>query len=60
MPAELHFLRPQWLWLLLPTAFVLWRLLRGRGDGDAWRGLVDPHLLPRLLVDAGVTCGACQ
>lgn len=53
MPAEFHFLRPLWLWLLPLLALLIWRLLRGRAEGDAWRGLVDPHLLPHLLVDGG-------
>lgn len=53
MPAEFHFLRPAWLWLLLPLALLAWRLLRSRGDAAAWHGLVDPHLLPQLLVDGG-------
>jgi len=51
MPHDFHFLRPEWLWLLLPLALVLWRLVRGESGGDAWRGLVDAHLLPRLLSD---------
>jgi Ca-activated chloride channel family protein len=51
MPHDFHFLRPEWLWLLIPLALVLWRLDRVEGGGDAWRGLVDAHLLPRLLTD---------
>lgn len=51
--AEFHFLRPFWLWLLLPLAILIWRLLRANGSANAWRELVDPHLLPRLLVEAG-------
>jgi Ca-activated chloride channel family protein len=48
-PAELHFLRPEWLWLFLPLAWLAWRLLRASDDVPAWRPLVDAHLLPRLL-----------
>ncbi len=50
MPPELHFLRPLWLLALAPLALLVWRLMRRGGAGDAWRGLVDAHLLPHLLV----------
>mgnify|MGYP001823720473 FL=1 len=55
MPAEFHFLRPWWLLALLPLGWLLWYLARSRGDGEAWRRLVDAHLLPGLLVDTGGT-----
>jgi len=44
-----HWLRPHWLWLLgaLPL-LAFWLVARRRRQG-AWRGLVDPHLLPHLL-----------
>ncbi len=47
--SEFHFLRPYWLLLLIPvlTVFLLhWRAVRG---GAAWRGVIDPALLPFLL-----------
>jgi Ca-activated chloride channel family protein len=44
-----HFIRPGWLWVLLPAA-VLWWLLRRQADAALpWRGIVAPHLLPHLL-----------
>ena len=48
---EFHFLRPLWLLMLAPLALLLWRQWRSGVDGDAWRAVVDAHLLPRLLVD---------
>jgi Ca-activated chloride channel family protein len=49
VPAELHLLRPVWLLALIPLALLLWRLAR-RGEGaQAWRGLVDAHLLAHLI-----------
>ncbi|BCT92717.1 membrane protein [Lysobacter helvus] len=51
--ALLHFVRPAWLWALLALPLIawLWRLRRRREN--AWRGVVDPHLLPHLLEPAG-------
>ncbi len=48
--SELHFIRPWWLAALLPLALLLWRLMRGGGGASNWQDLVDPHLLPHLLV----------
>ncbi len=48
--SDLHFIRPWWLLALLPLALLLWRLLRRSGGASNWQGLVDPHLLPHLLV----------
>jgi len=53
MPFDFHFLRPLWLLALIPLALMLWRLLRADAHGNPWRGLVDSHLLPRLLSDEG-------
>lgn len=49
----LHFLRPPWLWALaaLPVLAWVWRVQRQRRS--AWRGHVDAHLLPHLLVRGG-------
>lgn len=53
--AQFHFLRPLALLLLLaaPLFWLAWR--HGRADAGAWRGAVDPHLLPHLIerVDGG-------
>jgi len=48
-----HFLRPDWLFALLPLAALLIALLvRGRRD-TPWSEVVDAHLLPHLLVGKG-------
>ena len=44
------FLRPLWFLTLIPLAWLLWRLWRRRTGADTWSALVDPHLLPHLLV----------
>lgn len=47
--ADFHFLRPLWLWALLPLAAAAWLLLRQRLGSSAWRRTVDPQLLPWLV-----------
>jgi Ca-activated chloride channel family protein len=51
--AALHVLRPHWLWALaaLPVLAWAWRMQRQRRN--VWRGHVDAHLLPHLLVRGG-------
>ncbi|WP_101925124.1 MULTISPECIES: VWA domain-containing protein [Luteimonas] len=44
-----HFLRPQWLWLLLALPLLAWGWLARRRADEAWRAHVDAHLLPHLL-----------
>ena len=50
-----HFLRPEWLFALLPAAFVVALLWRAAGAGAArdWTGTVDAHLLRHLTVGTG-------
>ena len=45
----LHFLRPWWLGALLLLPLLAWWWHRRQREHSAWQGLVDPHLLPRLL-----------
>jgi Ca-activated chloride channel family protein len=48
--SELHFLRPEWLWLLVPAIGISWWLWRATGEPDPGRGLIDPRLLPYLTL----------
>jgi len=51
MISDFFFLRPFFLWLLVPAIILIvyaWRR-QGGGDGD-WQKLVDPHLLKHLAV----------
>jgi Ca-activated chloride channel family protein len=50
---ELHFLRPLWLWSLVPAVLVWWGLWRGQDRVDSWKRVIDPHLLVHLLVGEG-------
>jgi len=47
---ELHFLRPLWLWGLVPVILVWWGLWRGQDRVESWKKAIDPHLLEHLLV----------
>ena len=47
---ELHFLRPLWLWSLLPAVLVWWGLWRVQDRVETWEQIIDPHLLEHLLV----------
>ena len=50
--ADLHLLRPAWLWGMLALPVLGWWWRRRRVQASAWRSAVDPHLLPHLI-DAG-------
>ncbi|MBA4791166.1 MAG: VWA domain-containing protein [Rhizobiales bacterium] len=51
MPADFHFLRPEWLLAILPGLALAGLLLRRMARGqDDWRGRVDAHLLRHLAV----------
>lgn len=55
MPAEFHFLRPQWFIALLPILLMLlWQWRRG-GASSAWQRVVDPQLLAWLSGTGGST-----
>ena len=52
MIEHLHFLRPLWLLMLLPLAWLLWRHWHRQHHGGAWQSVCDAHLLPHLLIGA--------
>lgn len=49
--ADFHFLRPGWLLMLLPAALICWRALRRADPTQAWRDVMEPHLLAALAID---------
>ena len=53
-----HFLRPAWFLALLPLAVVLGLLWQRRRAARSWQAVVDPRLLPHLLMDGGRRRGA--
>jgi Ca-activated chloride channel family protein len=51
--ADFHFLRPAWLWLLLPLAWLCITLHRRTGSHELLGRFCDPALLPWLTVSLG-------
>ncbi|MCW8982993.1 MAG: VWA domain-containing protein, partial [Gammaproteobacteria bacterium] len=49
-----HFLRPDWLWALIPLAIVLLLWYRREGKSRSWQNYCDPELLPFLMVGSEV------
>jgi Ca-activated chloride channel family protein len=49
---EFHFLRPLWLWGLIPALLIWFGLWRLQDRIESWKKLIDPHLLEHLLVGA--------
>ncbi|MGL6352077.1 MAG: VWA domain-containing protein [Aeromonas sp.] len=45
----LHFIRPEWLFALLPLALVLWLLRRQHPGYSAWDRYIAPHLAKVLV-----------
>ncbi len=52
--AEFHFLRPWWFVALPVGAWLLWQLLRGRGESGGWRNVVDAKLRRYVLIEPEV------
>lgn len=49
MPAEFHFLRPEWLWGIPATILLSVLFLRRRLAPGSWQRVVDPALVPFVL-----------
>ncbi len=51
IPADFHFLRPEWLFAIIPGVILAALVWRGIGAGrNDWRNVVDAHLLRHLAV----------
>ena len=50
---QFHFLRPLWLLLLIPAAYLMWSVYQRSDSLRAWRKVIAPHLLDHLLLREG-------
>jgi Ca-activated chloride channel family protein len=48
--SNFHFLRPEWLWLLVPAALLYLVVLRREDATRRWREIIAPELLETLLI----------
>ncbi len=48
--ALFHFIRPQWLLLLLPAVLVIWSILRRQDPLRPWKKVITPELLAHLVI----------
>jgi len=46
---QFHLMRPEWLWLLVPTALLALLLWRQHSRSGSWSDVIAPQLLPYLL-----------
>ena len=53
MFAEFHLIRPYWLLALVPLGVFLFWFARRRFAMQRWRNVVDPALMPHVLIGAG-------
>ena len=53
MLTEFHFLRPWWLILFVPMGIFLLSFARRRFEMRRWRNIVDPQLMPHVLIGTG-------
>jgi Ca-activated chloride channel family protein len=48
--SQFHLLRPQWLLALPPLLLAAWWMLRHRLFSRGWQAVIDPQLLPHVLM----------
>ena len=45
-----HFIRPEWLFLLLPAVLISWSILRRQDPLRPWKKVIAPNLLEHLVI----------
>lgn len=50
---DFHFLRPWWLFAILPVLGLFWSLLKHSTRSEAWAAVCDSHLLKQLMQAKG-------
>lgn len=53
-----HFLRPAWLLLLIPAAFLMWSVFQRSDSLRAWKKIIAPGLLEHLLLRESAVNGS--
>lgn len=51
--ADFHFIRPEWLLLILPSLMFFWFILSHQNRKKRWHKMISSHLLQYLLVGTG-------
>jgi Ca-activated chloride channel family protein len=51
--ASFHFIRPEWLLLLLPAVLVTWAILQRQDPLRPWKKVIAPNLLDHLVIKEG-------
>lgn len=52
--SQLHFIRPEWFYAFIPLVLITFVLLRVSKQGRSWTNIIDPKLLPHLLVGQSI------
>lgn len=52
--SQLHFIRPEWFFAFIPLLLITFVLLRVNKQGRSWTNIIDPKLLPHLLIGQSV------
>ncbi|MFQ5658915.1 MAG: VWA domain-containing protein [Gammaproteobacteria bacterium] len=50
---QFHFLRPEWLIVLLPLSVLVWLMVKRRLGSRSWESVCDESLLPYILIGSG-------
>lgn len=51
---QLHFIRPTWFYAFIPLAVISIVFLKLQKQGKSWTNIIDPKLLPHLLVGQSI------
>ena len=49
LPADFHFLRPEWFYALIPLLIAVWFVKRWRARATGWQGVIANHLYQHLI-----------
>ena len=54
---DMHLMRPEWLWTLVPALMLIVLLWRQRGRAGSWDAVIAPELLRHLVGDSATARG---